>query len=118
MRKRATGIIIENGKILLGSELARKFGVGEVIIAKDTPFVYDKDPGKYPDAKPKKAISWKEYQRLIPKIWSPGLSSPVDPVATKLAEKNRIVAKILGGTDLVNFKNAIENRPFRGTIIS
>ena len=85
-------------------ELARKFGVQEVIIAKDTPFVYDKDPGKYPDAKPKEKISWKEYKNLIPKEWSPGLSSPVDPVATRLAEKIGMSAKILGGTDLTNFQ--------------
>ncbi len=99
-------------------ELARKVGVKEVIIAKDTPFVYDKDPGKYSDAKPLKAISWKEYKKLIPKTWSPGLSSPVDPVATRLAEKHGISAKVLGGSDFASFQNAIAGKPFTGTLIS
>ena len=99
-------------------ELARKFGVREVIIAKDTPFVYDKDPGKYPDAKPQKAISWKEYKKLIPKVWSPGLSSPVDPVAARLAERFGITAKVLQGTNLKNFKKAIQGESFRGTVIT
>lgn len=99
-------------------ELARKFGVKEVIIAKDTPFVYDRDPGKYSDAKPMQALSWKEYKKLIPKTWSPGLSSPVDPVATHLAMKYKITAKVLRGTDLKNFQKAIEGRQFEGTIIS
>jgi uridylate kinase len=99
-------------------ELARKFGVKEVIIAKDTPFVYDKDPGKYADAKPIEALSWKTYKRLIPKTWSPGLSSPVDPVATRLAERVGITAKILQGTNLQNFQKAISGKSFQGTIIA
>ncbi|MDO8474334.1 MAG: UMP kinase [bacterium] len=99
-------------------ELARKFGVQEVIIAKDTPFVYDKDPGKYADAKPMHALSWKEYKKFVPKTWSPGLSSPVDPVATRLAEKVGITAKILQGTNLHNFQKAIQGKSFEGTTIS
>jgi uridylate kinase len=99
-------------------ELARKFGVREVIIAKDTPFVYDKDPGKYADAKPIEALSWKTYKRLIPQKWSPGLSSPVDPVATRLAESVGITAKILQGTNLQNFQKAISGKFFKGTIIT
>ena len=97
--------------------LAQKFGAKEVIIAKDTPFVYDSDPKKNSKAKPIKKISWKAYKKLIPSKWIPGLSSPVDPVATRLAEKLGITAKILAGKDLLNFQKAIEGKPFEGTII-
>lgn len=98
--------------------LAQKFGARNVIIAKDIPFVYDKDPKKYAKAKPIQKISWSNYKKLIPSKWTPGLSSPVDPVATRLAEKLNITAKILRGTDLKNFKKAVENQPFEGTVIS
>lgn len=98
--------------------LARKFGASEVIIAKDTPFVYDKDPKKYSSAKALKQISWKEYKKLIPAKWTPGLSSPVDPVAARLAEKHNITAKVLRGSDLKSFQNAISGKPFVGTVIS
>ena len=98
-------------------ELARKFGAKEVIIAKDTPFVYDSDPKKNPKAKPMRRITWSVYKNLIPKKWSPGLSSPVDPVAARLAEKVGVSAKILRGTDLQNFRKAIEGELFVGTII-
>lgn len=97
--------------------LAEKFGAKSVIIAKDISYVYTKDPKKYPRAKPVKAISWKEYKKLIPKKWIPGLSSPVDPVATRLAEKLGMTAKILCGTDLMNFQKAIEGKRFEGTTI-
>ena len=98
--------------------LAQKFGSKEVIIAKDTPYVYDSDPKKNAKAKPIKVISWSAYKKLIPSKWTPGLSSPVDPVATRLAVKCRITAKVLRGTDLKNFQKAIEGKPFVGTFIS
>jgi len=97
--------------------LAEKFGSKEVIIAKDTPYVYDSDPKKNKNAKPIKNISWKEYQGLIPARWSPGLSTPVDPVATKLAEKLRLEAKILSGKNFTSLKAAVDGKHFIGTLI-
>lgn len=97
--------------------LAEKFKSKEVIIAKDTPYVYDSDPKKNKKAKPIKKISWKEYKKIIPHSWSPGLSTPVDPVATALAEKLKLTAKILKGADLKNMKKAIEGKLFTGTTI-
>jgi uridylate kinase len=99
-------------------ELARKFGSKEVIIAKDIPFVYDSDPRKNKKAKPIKELTWKEYGKLIPAKWTPGLSTPVDPVATKLAEKLKIEAKILNGKDISNMQKAIQGKTFKGTLIS
>ena len=97
--------------------LAEKFNSKEVIIAKDTPYVYDSDPRKNSKAQPIKKITWKEYKKLIPSEWSPGLSSPVDPVAAKLAEQMGLKAKILSGKNLVSLKAAVEGKQFRGTLI-
>lgn len=98
--------------------LAQKFGAQEVINASNISFVFDKDPKKYKDAKPIREITWKEYRKLIPRKWSPGLSSPFDPVAARLAEKIKLKVKILEGFDLQNLKRAIEGKEFTGTIIS
>lgn len=97
--------------------LAKKFGAKQVFIAKDTPFVYNKDPKKYPNARPIKEISWEAYKKIISSKWTPGLSTPVDPIATRLAEKIGVTAKILKGTDLANFQRAIEGKSFEGTVI-
>ena len=97
--------------------LAHKFGSKEVIIAKDTGFVYDINPRKNPKAKAIKSISWAQYKKIIPSVWSPGLSSPVDPVATRLAETKGIKAKILKAADLQNFASAITGKSFTGTLI-
>ena len=99
-------------------KMAQKSKAKEIIIAGDTAFVYDKDPKKYKNAKPISEISWTDYQKLIPKKWKPGLSSPVDPVAARLARKIGLCAKIIKGTDLSNFKNTIDGKVFQGTLIS
>ncbi|MDP2641382.1 MAG: UMP kinase [Candidatus Yanofskybacteria bacterium] len=97
--------------------LAVKFSASDVIIAGDTAFVYDKDPKKFKGARPIPELSWKEYQKLIPKKWTPGLSSPVDPSASRLAQEMGIRAKIVDGSVLKNLQRAVEGKPFEGTVI-
>ncbi|MBI2452799.1 MAG: UMP kinase [Parcubacteria group bacterium] len=92
-------------------------GAGNVIIAKDTPFVYDVDPRKNKAAKALKKISWKAYKKIIPSAWTPGLSTPVDPVAARLAEKIKVTAKVLKAANLKSFKAAVDGKPFEGTVI-
>lgn len=102
----------------IAMRLAQKFGAKEMMDAGDIDFVYDKDPKKFEDAKPLEKLSWKEYRKLIPSKWTPGLASPIDPIAARLAEKARIQAKIIKGTNLENMKKAIEGKEFVGTVIS
>lgn len=97
--------------------LAQRFGAGEVVNASDLSFVYDKDPKKYKSAKPIEKISFSDYQKLIPQKWTPGMSLPFDPIATKLAKKLKLKIKIVKAADIKNFKNAISGKNFKGTII-
>ena len=98
-------------------ECARIFGVKEIISASDAHFVCDKDPRKFPDAKPIKELTWAEYQKLIPSKWVPGLSTPVDPMAAKLAKKNKITVKKIKGNDIDDFRKVIDGEDFEGSII-
>ena len=98
--------------------LAQEFGAQEVINATNIAYAYDKDPGKYKEAKPIEEISWSAYRKLIPSKWTPGLSSPFDPVASSAAERAKLSVKILNGSDLKNLKQAIEGKLFKGTVIS
>lgn len=99
-------------------QLAQKHKAKEVIVAGNTPFVFDKDPAKFSNAKAIPKISWSEYQKLIPRKWKPGFSSPVDPVAAQLAKKLKLEVRVIKGTDILNFKDAIDGKKFRGTLIS
>lgn len=97
--------------------LAQKFQAKTMLDVGDVPFVYDKDPKKHQDAKPIHEISWAEYRKLIPAEWSPGMATPLDPIASRLAQKTKLVVKMFKGTDLGNFKNAVAGKEFEGTII-
>jgi uridylate kinase len=93
------------------------FGQPEVIIAGDAPYVCNKDPRKFEDAKPIMDLTWGEYQKLIPTKWVPGLSTPVDPAAAKVAKKNGLTAKLINGKDFELFRQALDGETFDGTVI-
>ena len=97
--------------------LARNFGVKTIINISNIDYAYDKDPNKHKNAKIIKKISWKAFRKLIPKKWSPGLSSPFDPVASRKAEKYSTRVLIVG-KGINNLKNIFNNKKFKGTVIS
>lgn len=92
-------------------------GAGYFINAGKPDHVYDSDPHVNKNAKKFSNLTWREYRNIIPKKWSPGLSSPIDPVAAKLCEKKGIKAVVLYGRDLTNLAKAIEGKKFSGTTI-
>ncbi|KPJ73510.1 hypothetical protein AMJ48_00935 [Parcubacteria bacterium DG_74_1] len=97
--------------------LAKRFRIKKIIDAGNIPFVYNKDFLKYKNASPIKEISWKNYQKLVGTKWIPGLAAPIDPVAAKLAQKLKIPALIVKGTELKNLEKVILGQKFEGTII-
>lgn len=97
--------------------LAKKIGADSAIIAGKPAYVYTKDNQKHKDAKPIKKISWNEYRKLIPGKWTPGMSSPVDPIAAKFAKKWKISAYIVNGANLNNLENLLNGKKFIGTTI-
>jgi len=97
--------------------LAKRFKVKQIIDAGNIPFVYNKDLLKYKNATAIKKISWKDYQKLVGSKWIPGLPCPIDPIAAKVAQKLKIRAMVIRGTDLKNFERLLSGKKFRGTII-
>lgn len=79
--------------------------------------VYDKDPKKYPDAKPLVKVSWKSYRVLTGDKWIPGMNLPFDPIASKLADELKVTVKILNGKNLDNLAKALDGEDFFGTTI-
>jgi uridylate kinase len=97
-------------------QIAADLGANEVIIAGKPAYVYSKDP-KYPAAKRFTALSWREYGKLIPKEWKPGLHAPVDPVGAALAARDDLKAIVLDGRDLKNFGALLKGEEFQGTVV-
>jgi uridylate kinase len=98
--------------------LAKQLKVSKIINLSNIFYVYDKDPSKYSDAKPYKTLSWKHFREMFSEKWNPGLNIPFDPVASKEAEKQKMIVYIINGADLKNLDNILEEKDFAGTIIS
>ncbi len=97
--------------------LCQDYGITSVINMTNIDQVYDKDPKKFSGAKPIGAVSWKKYRAMIGDTWTPGMHTPFDPVASKLAQELDITVKILNGKNLDNLARALDNKPFLGTTI-
>jgi len=98
--------------------LAKQFGVKKVINLSNIDYVYDKDPSKFPDAKPFKEMKWKEFRQIFGDKWDPGLNVPFDPVASKEAETDQMTVYIINGANLENLDDLLEGKEFVGTTIS
>lgn len=97
--------------------IAQEYKVKTLINLSNIDYAYDKNPKKYKSAKKIEKTSWKEFRKLVGNKWSPGLSTPFDPIASRQAEKMNLKAIILNGKKLNNLKNCLENKKFKGTTI-
>lgn len=99
-------------------QIAADFKIKQAIILGKPSYVYIADFEKESKARPIEKISWKDYLKLIPSEWIPGLRVPVDPLAAKLAKKENIKVIIANGKDFNNLKKILRGEKFKGTIIS
>lgn len=97
--------------------LVRDYQAQVLVNMSNIEWVYDKDPNKFPDAKPIEKISWSEYEKMIDQKWSPGGNSPFDPVATRLAKELGCKVYIIG-KDLDNLEKVLAGEKFTGTVIA
>lgn len=99
--------------------MAKNLGATRLINLTTTiDYVYNKDPHVDPRGKKMEKVSWTEFRNIIPKEWSPGLSSLFDPVAAKEAEAIGLELAIISGAKLEEFSHYLDDTPFIGTIIS
>jgi len=98
--------------------LAERFKAKKVINLTNISYVYDKDPARFSDAVKFHNISWSEYRKIIGNRWEPRRSTPFDPIASRYAQKIKLTVAILNGKNLNNVKDFMENKEFKGTIIS
>jgi uridylate kinase len=97
---------------------AKKMKVNELINLTNVSYVYNKNPRKFQNAKILKEITWKKFRKIVGSKWSPRLSSPFDPIASKEAQKNKLKVVIMKGTDLENLERYLKGKEFQGTVIN
>ena len=96
--------------------LADTYNAKVLIKLTNVDYIYDKDPKKFKSAKPFKELSWTEVKKLVTSEWKPGLNFPFDPVASRLAEKSKLIVVSMKGVD--NLDKFLDNKKFEGTVIS
>ena len=97
---------------------AKLYGMKTVVNLSDIPYVYDKDPNEFPDAKPIREIGWEDFRKIVGDTWIPGDKLPFDPIASKDAHEAGIKVVIMNGKNLQNFETFLLDKPFEGTLIS
>mgnify|MGYP001589379225 CR=1 FL=1 len=98
--------------------MAKLYGAKRLVNLSNIDYVYDSDPRTNPDAKKIEKIIWAEFRKIIPDEFTPGLSSPFDPVAAREAEALGLEVAVINGTKLEEFSNYLDGKPFAGTVIS
>lgn len=97
--------------------LANTYGVKKIINLSNIDYVYDSDPRTNPHAKKIEHMKWPEFLDIIPKEWTPGLNSPFDPTAARLAYDSGIEVAMINGDHLDRLAECIEGKHFIGTKI-
>lgn len=97
--------------------MAKNSGLKTIINLTNIDYVYDKDPRKFPNAKQIKEINWREFRKIVGDKWTPGLSMPFDPRASKIADVLKIKVVMINGKNLERLEDFLNNKPFIGTVI-
>lgn len=98
-------------------QIANLVGAQKVINLSNIDYVYTADPRTNPDAEKITNINWSDFRELIPKEWDPGLSSPFDPVAARVAQESNIEVAIINGNHETALPDYLHKKDFVGTLI-
>jgi len=104
----------------VAASLAIGNGLTDIINLSNVDLVYDKDPNVENNefARPLENLTWHKLQQMVGDNWTPNLSSPFDPIATKLSQKNNLKLFIANGRNIENLEKMFSGQPFIGTLIS
>ena len=97
---------------------ARDAGAAHVIIATNVSHVYTADPRTNDDAEPIETLTLTELQNITGKeALGPGQSAAVDPIAVNWGIECGLKIGVLDGRDIRRIEDAVEGRPFEGTLV-
>ncbi|MDD4990140.1 MAG: UMP kinase [Candidatus Pacebacteria bacterium] len=98
-------------------QIALDFNIKNIVNLSNQDYVYTADPEKIKSAKPLKSLTWQEFFKVSPKKRTPGMNTPFDPTASKLAQKNGLRVIMANGKNLANLEKIMAGKLFIGTII-
>lgn len=94
------------------------YGLSEIVNLTDVPGIHPQAGTELDKSKIISQLTWTEFTAMQKEIYAPGMSTPFDPIAAIEAQKNKITAVILSGSDLLNFECYLKGETFKGTVIT
>lgn len=102
----------------VGTMIAKRFNIPYLINLSNIKQVYTADPKKDPNAQPIDQMKWADYRAMVGDEWIPGMNTPLDPIAAKMAEAENQTVLVMAGSDLENLKKAMTTGEFVGTVLT
>jgi uridylate kinase len=101
----------------VGALLAESLGYDFVNLS-NVDGIFDSDPNENEEAVLFKELSFNDMNFLVrEKLLVPGQHLFVDPQAASILSRSKIISYFLNGNHLENFKNALRNHDYKGTIV-
>lgn len=97
--------------------IAKRLGAKTVINLSNIAKVYTGDPHKDASAKPCDEMRWKDYRKMVGSTWSPGLSAPFDPVASRFCHRNGIRVVVMTGMRMEPLLEYLTTGKGEGTVL-
>lgn len=98
-------------------QIAHKLGAKRVINLSNIDYAYTADPNTDPNAQKIEEMPWNDFLKLIPEEWSPNISAPFDPVASREAQKQGVEVAIINGEKLEEVEKYLKGESFIGSVI-
>jgi len=104
----------------VAASLAVNNGYKDVINMSNIDMVYTTDPNGVDgaNAKPLEKTTWTDLQKMVGTKWTPNLSGPFDPIATKLGGENDLRLVVINGRNMSNLKKLFSEQEFTGTFVT
>ncbi|OGY79246.1 MAG: hypothetical protein A3B74_00115 [Candidatus Kerfeldbacteria bacterium RIFCSPHIGHO2_02_FULL_42_14] len=101
----------------VATKLAERVGARRLLNLSNIHVVHDRDPKQYKKTKRFSRMTWSQFRALVGSRWDPGMNTPFDPVASRLAQRLGLEVIIMYGKDFENVQRwLVENRG-KGTVI-
>lgn len=99
-------------------KLAIRFNVNTIINLSNVAKIYSEDPLYNSAAQELDTVTWKELIAMFDDTWKPGMNTPFDPIACRLASEADLQVINTYGRDMDNLKNIFDGKEYYGTTIT
>jgi uridylate kinase len=114
----AAGFVPGSSTDLRAVQLGKLYKAKTILNLSNIDWVYSDDPRTHPKAKKIQAMTWVAFRKKFGTRWDPGANVPFDPVASRLAQKQKMRVIITRGDNFKNLRDIITGRKHTGTILS